>query len=858
MVLRRWLELLAVAIVVVLVGGRWLAVSTTDDLWASALGVAATHAQIRDLRTTLALLAFTSAVVWCVGNLYLVYRSIGSVHVPRRVGNVEFLEALPRRYLLLAAAVVGLLLAVALSHGAGNWWSARALAGYEADIGVTDPVLQRDLGYYLFRLPWHRTVHGFATGLSGVMLALCLILYAAVGAVRWAERRMRVTALARWHLAGLLFAFALTLCWGYQLEPSEYVAGVHGVPVDAILTTVRLPVARVLAALALVAAGASLVWMWIARVVLVTVPWSLLVAASLVGHYVMPSFAGAVRTPEERTLDVVEDERDPLTAVAYGSVPREIPYDASASAEVGRLRAEADEVERMPLWDPFAVTVFLNRALDTNQVNARFTTSNLDVYRTAAGVEVPVIVGARQVDLSSARDVGVDLTWERVHAGEDATTEGVAAVLASAVSETGVPVFVPDLSTPDVSRETAVSVSLDRPRAAFGPGMVDYAVLPRNFGAAGAPPGGLLRRLALAWALQSPQVLSKERVPDTAIVSWNRDIVRRLERYAPFARFEHPRPVVLRGRLVWVANGVVWASAFPLAPAFRWQGSRVRYLRSGLIGVVDARSGDTSVYLLRSPDPLSAAWAQLAAELVRPAAEIPAELLPHLDYSESAFAVHVALTVERLAGRTPQAAAPPLRPTVGTPAGPRFNEWVGPTPADPAVRLRRIAALETDDATVLAAILDASVRDGRPTLELYRLPQPLDVPGPSQVARRFDRLRSDFQGVEGAIRTIPLGDNVLMLQSSYVSPGEGFAAPQLVDVALAWGAVVGNGPTAADALRRVEAETGPLGAPASSWSLARRWFERLDAARRSGDWGAFGRAYEELRRLLVGGVDSTQ
>ena len=217
MVIRRWLELLAVAIVAVLVGGRWLAVSTTDDLWASALGVAATHAQIRDLRTTLALLAFTSAIVWCVGNLYLVYRSIGSVHVPRRVGNVEFLEAIPRRYLLLAAAVVGLLLAVALSHGAGNWWSARALAGYEADVGVTDPVLQRDLGYYLFRLPWHRTVHGFATALSGVMLALCLILYAAVGAVRWTERRMRVTALARWHLAGLLFAFSLTLCWGYQL-----------------------------------------------------------------------------------------------------------------------------------------------------------------------------------------------------------------------------------------------------------------------------------------------------------------------------------------------------------------------------------------------------------------------------------------------------------------------------------------------------------------------------------------------------------------------------------------------------------------------------------------------------------------
>lgn len=853
---RRWLHLVVITIVVVLVGGRWLATSSADDLWAGALGVAATHAQIRDLRGTLLLLAFVSATVWCVGNLYLVYRSIGSVHVPRRVGNVEFLEAVPRRLLLLAAAVVGVLLAVAFSHGAGGWWRARALAGYEARLGVADPILARDLAYYLFRLPWHRTVHGFATALSGVMLALCLILYAAVGAVRWSQRRVRVTALARWHLAGLLFAFALALCWGYQLEPFEYVAGIHGVPMDTVLTAVRLPVARVLAALALVTAAASLLWMWIARVMLVAVPWTVLLAASLTGHYVMPSFAGAVRTPEERTLEAVEQERDRFTALAYGSAPHEIPYDASASAEVGRLGAESDQVERMPLWDPFAVTIFLNRALDTDQPHARFTTSALDMYRTASGTAVPVIVGVRQIDLASARDVGLDLTWQRVHAGQDATTEGVAAVLANAVSEAGVPIFVPDLSTPEVGRATATSIPLARPRAAFGPGMVDYAVLPQTFGAVGSAPGGLWRRLALAWALQSPQLLSKERVPDAATVSWDRDVIGRLQRFAPFARFEQPHPVVLDERLVWVANGVVSANAFPLAPALRWEGANMRYLRSGLVGTVDAHTGETAVYLLRSPDPLSAAWAQLAAELVRPAAEIPPALLTHLRYSASAFAVQVALARQRVAGRATRSADPPMRPTVGTPAGPRVHDWVGPTPGDPVVRVRRVGALEAEDATVLAAILDASVRDGRPTLDLYRLPQPFDVPGPSQIARRFDRLRSDFQGVEGALRTIPLGDNVLMLQSSYVSPGEGFAAPQLVDVALAWGEVVGNGPTVTDALERVEAETGPLGAPASSWARARRWFERLDAARRSGDWGAFGRAYEELGRLLVGTGDS--
>jgi len=37
---------------------------------------------------------------------------------------------------------------------------------------------------------------------------------------------------------------------------------------------------------------------------------------------------------------------------------------------------------------------------------------------------------------------------------------------------------------------------------------------------------------------------------------------------------------------------------------------------------------------------------------------------------------------------------------------------------------------------------------------------------------------------------------------------------------------------------------------------ARQWFERMDAARRAGDWAAFGRAYEQLRRLLGSRNDS--
>ena len=60
------------------------------------------------------------AAVWGTGNLYIVYRAIGSVQMPRRVGNLEIVEAVPQRLLLLLAVVTGLVFGVGLALGHGR------------------------------------------------------------------------------------------------------------------------------------------------------------------------------------------------------------------------------------------------------------------------------------------------------------------------------------------------------------------------------------------------------------------------------------------------------------------------------------------------------------------------------------------------------------------------------------------------------------------------------------------------------------------------------------------------------------------------------------------------------------------
>lgn len=851
---RRWVQAAIGVALVGLVGGRWLAVSTAGRLWAEAMGVPGTHGDIARLRVLLLATAMSAALLWCLGNLYLVYRSIGSVHVPRRLGNIEILEVVPRRYLLLIALGIGTALAVLLSHGAGDWWRVRALAGLSTSVGIRDPVLGEDLAYYLFRLPWHRTLHGFATLLSGVLLAVTGVLYAALGAIRWAERRLQVTELARAHLGVLLAAFALALAWGYRLEPTEYVAGVHSVPADVVLTGVRIPAARLLSGLALVAAGASVLWIWAARMTVVVVSWVILGAASVAGHYVVPVFATATRRPEELPLSQVVKRSDEFARLAYGRVPAAQLVRTSVLTDPDRLVGYATALRRGPVWDAFALTVSLDRVAAPRPATA-FHEATLAAYPDPEGRQVPVYLAARRVDLTALRSAAPAPTWEAVHVGPHAVARGAVAVLAHRAAADGLPLFIADLSRPEVAGEAPADLSLAIPEMLTAPGIADFAVrAPAEGGARGVRAGGFWRRLALAWALQSPQLIGSEAVGDSAVLIWERDVASRLHQFAPFADFGAPYAVVVETRLYWLASGYVAADAFPLAPEARWQGEAVRYLRAGYLGVVDAATGATAVYLVADPDPLSAAWASLAPDVVQPADAFPEALAGHIRYPAEAFAVQATLARATQLEAAPEGGGLQRRGALGVGAVPYW--WFGPVPGDSANRVRLMAAVEGGVPSELRGMVVGTARGTERELRLFRFDPAAELPVPSAAARAFAELRPDTAGIRGAVRLVPFDDGVLAIQTGYAGARDSRDPPRIADIAVQWGGLTAVGPTLAAALRRAGTEQHAAVVSAETWREAGRWFERMDAARRAGDWTAFGRAYDALRRLLAGPPDS--
>src|SRR5205814_8027676 len=80
-------------------------------------------------------------------NLAALGRSIGVLTLPRRLANVEFGEAVPRKYIDRFAFVLAVIVAAAATPVLPSWTSL-ALARLGATFRDSDPYFQHDLAFY--------------------------------------------------------------------------------------------------------------------------------------------------------------------------------------------------------------------------------------------------------------------------------------------------------------------------------------------------------------------------------------------------------------------------------------------------------------------------------------------------------------------------------------------------------------------------------------------------------------------------------------------------------------------------------------------------------------------------------------
>jgi hypothetical protein len=804
---RRRLLLALAGVVGLLFAGRWIASLLADRWWAARLSPAAA-AFLTDwhvLRLTLDLMGVLVASAWFIGHLLLVYRAVGSVQVRRNVANLEFREALTPGVLLSVVIGSGALLGLLVGTGASASWETVVLGWHGVTYGIAEPLMQNDLGLYVAGLPLWRAAHGFFFFLIVLAIGIVFGLYLLVGAIRWLDGRPAINNHARSHLGWLFAVLALALGWGYLLEPLELIAGLSGA-VDAASWRATQLVAPLLTGVALATAGLSATWALRPRHALVAGGWIVLACASIVGHWMVPpAMSGNGEPPDQTRL------ADRIGRSAY------------------RLET-LEEAAAAPQSDPTPPPVpsLWNSAM---------------IAQLVAGDSVDVLSIEPAVIAVTNRPRPVWLAARLLPGGHTS----ISAVADDRVSPSGEALFYH--SGDSIARPGAAPL-LELSENAFRPRAPAYRIGTEG---PGVQVHGWLRQVVLAWALQAGELLGS--LPAASRVDWALSPEQRLATLVPFADWGVPVPRIIDGEVVWLADGYLAASVFPLAPRASWRGREVGSLQAAFLGVVDATSGVTRIFVRPGADALAEAWADVSRGVVEPVSALPDALLRAAPYPVDLFRLQ-ARQVEQgawkpgaLGGRPAMDASGPPRESVG---------WTSDT-TGPLL----LAPYERASERRLSAVLLGRREEGQDVLTLLRVDSTYALPSRSALESRWSRfasfdalsdsIREDGGSLEqGPMRLALAADGIIGYKVYYAQRGPGRLALAWVSIATAPDRM-GAGRTLAEGwnnLLGTSVPTMPGSAQATRLDEARRWLERADSALHKPDWTEFGRAWEGLRRAL--------
>ncbi len=779
-----------VSLVSVLVFGRWMAVFATNRLWEGRVSEAAALVGTRFalLAAGLELVGLAVAVGWFVAHfLWVTYAVLMRFAEPP--GN---LKGWSPRLAYWVAAGAAAVLGVAVGGGTGDWLPTILVAGAGVRFGVSDALLQTDLGVFAANLPLWELLYDRAIAL--VLPALIAVTVANVfgGTIKVAERRLWISPHARWQTAVLLMAAALLIGWEAVLTPYR-LAATQSAAIGPAEFLLRATVAQVIVLFSATAAVLTFVWALRARFVIAAAGWVGLALASLGGSILTASRAagGPVVAQEQVSLRRVD-------SVAFGL------RLATTAAPI----AEAEPA----LWD-----------------------------RQALG-KIAAADSARVADVIPAM-VRVDSAWHRVWMVIRTVPNGEPTAVAVADDHTGPTGGIASLRWGDETFSPGIVPYLTMNRHSIRPGAPEFDLAA---GAAGVPLYSGIRRLAVSWALQVGAVLRAE---PTLQIAWRLDPVQRLTAVAPFIEWSRPSAIALGRELYWISDGFITVEDFPGSRRASWRGREVGYVGAGFVGMVRARGGDVKIFLRPDADSLSAAWSRIAAPLIEPAANLPTAAGENLGTPRSMAAVQAqvlqgsawtgqsAVHQGTLGGGEESilrsgTAADPIRSPFLTGDGQRVNAMlISPGTAAGEARL-----ISTDSLLAVGSPRDLQTRWER-------------FPFFQQLRDSVRAAGSDY--VSGLVRFSNLGDTVVAYQPSYAIGPAGGGAVVLVNVAL--GGRLGAGRSVQEAWKNLRGELAPtpVGTDVGTRLVqARNWLDRADEALKRGDLEAFGRAFAYLRELL--------
>jgi uncharacterized membrane protein (UPF0182 family) len=842
---RLWLVGLAVALVVLLTSLRGIAGFYTDYLWFDALGLDSVWFGLLQARVGLVVAFGLAFFVLLLGNLLVAERL-----APRQRPAGPEEEMVERYHELIGnrggvvRVVVSAVLAMFVGVGVVGQWNNWILFRNGGDFGVTDAQFGRDVGFYVFQLPFLRFVTDW---LFASVIFIALLVAAAHylnGGIRVQTPGQRVSAAVKAHLSVLFAVLALLRSFRYYLDRFELTLSSRGFVDGAGYTDVKaqLPATTLLILVSLLAAVLLLVNIRQRRWTLPLTAVGLWAFVAVVAGGLYPAFIQRFQVePEESTREAEYIRRNieaTRQAMNLDDVEvKEFPYAEDLTAS--DLARNEETIRNIRLWDPEILERTYQR-LQEVRTFYRFNDVDVDRY-DVGGRQTQIVLSSRELNPDG---LPAD-SWENRHL---AYTHGFGAVLspANAVTRDGQPDFI----TRDVPPRGEIAI--DQPRLYHGESLPGYAIVNTDRreidyptedgletfsfeGEAGVGVGSVLRRAAFALRFGDVNPLISNYLTKDSRILYLRDIEDRVHEVAPFLRYDaDPYPVVQNGRILWIVDAYTTTNRYPYAQTVDTRRQKndsglrhdFNYARNSVKAVVDAYDGKVTLYVVED-EPIVRAYRKAFPDLF--SSDIPDELRAHFRYPEDLFraqtdtwsryhieepgpfyaqsdAWNVAQDPGTDSGGTATTQA--VDPVTGAPTGPARERRM-----DPYYLLMSLPEEDHEQFLMLQPYVPFSVDDSRRELsafmvaksdpgsygqlEVFVMPRGEPVDGPAIVNARIQQepdisqiitllSRAGSRVLQGDLVLIPIENSLLYVRPLYVE-AEGTRVPELKQVVVAYG-----------------------------------------------------------------------
>ncbi len=826
---RRVLVVVVLVLVALLFSLRGLANFWTDYLWFDSVGFAGVWRTLLFTKIVLAVIGIAVAFGLMLANLWLASRVSPALGEP---GPGEEIVLRYRRWmrsrgwwvLLGVSGFFGLVLGL----GAAGWWEDWLLLVNHQSFGVADPAFNRDVGFYVFQVPFWRDLLGWAFQFVIVTLLVVTAFHYLSGNIRVHSRGLRAAPGVKVHLSVLLAVLAVLKALGYWLDQFDLLYSGRGAVVGASYTDIhaRLPALRLLFFISLFAALLLLVGIRMRGWILPATAVGLWLVTSIALGGIWPAAVQRFSVqPDEINKELPYIQRNiEFTRDAFGLGSVEVrDFAADETLDADDLLANSPTIDNVRLWDP---TVLLTTYRQLQELRPFYQFYDVDVDRYPLDGQITqVMLASRELDEADLPGSG----WVNRHL---VFTHGFGAVVspANSVTREGQPAFLVKDITPPAGIDDVLDIT--QPRIYFGEAVsssnfvvvgtkeqeVDYplessegeATFAFNSydGEGGIRMGSFFRRAAFALRFADLNTLISGQITGDSRILMVRNIRDVVEKAAPFLHADaDPYTVIVDGRLVWVIDLYTTTDRYPYStPASTGRLNAARsdlpddfnYIRNSVKATVDAYDGTVTFYMVDETDPLLRTYRGIFPSLFTPMAEMPVTLREHLRYPEDLLRVqgdmyqlyHVtdprvffnntlAWQIARDPSTTPLEAFRVAYTADNRPLVPYYLLMRLPDEEDLSY-----LALQSFTAAARPNMVSFLVAKSDPEeygeLVSFQLPQGSFVDGPGQVGARINQdaeVSKEFtllgqegsEVVQGNMLVVPIEESILYVQPIYIS-----------------------------------------------------------------------------------------